>query len=772
MKTAEGGASMSAAANPTPGGDPRRERAEQLISGFADAALAAQEARTPDAIFGIARDRLYALGLSVVFGQVEGETLVHFNAAGRLREVAAELAAKEGRAGRAVRVSGKPFQRAIKRSVHGVLIEDLRSLVAESLGRPEPEIDLAPELVAVGAVIPVAGVAEFAVLAAGVDFDRSIAPAFGLFARQIGTAIETARRIDELARSNRELALLLELGQAVAGSLDQREILAVGARVAARVLRCNAAYIFVPDGRAGSLACAAREDALSPVPADERLPLDRPSMASLAFRTGRAQSSASSTSDPRVDRDLALRFGCRSTLAVPLTSHDQTRGVLVLIERSEERRFDEQDTRLALHAAQLLAASMESAALYAEQQRRAEEMELLNEAARSLAGSLEIEPLLSGAAETLRKILDASICVIYLLDASRQWLEIRTAPAGFPQVLGYRQKMSDDSTASITVRGRRAVHVRGAESSPLVSREMVELFRVQTVLGIPLIARGEIVGAVVVSDRNPEREFTPAEVERATAIAGLIEDLRRSYSDLERTQVELVDRERLAALGELSASIAHEVRNPLGVIFNALGSLRRLLRDEGNVGLLLGIIGEEADRLNRMVGDLLNYSRPYQPALQPVPLLPLVEDALASARPTHVPEPDESTPETQVQIEVRIPRDLTLRADPRLLRQALVNLFTNSFQAMPKGGTLDVNAESVPGPRGLEARLRIRDSGPGIPENVRPRIFHPFFTTKATGTGLGLAVVKRIVESHGGSIALREGEETGTEFELKLLIEE
>ena len=111
----------------------------------------------------------------------------------------------------------------------------------------------------------------------------------------------------------------------------------------------------------------------------------------------------------------------------------------------------------------------------------------------------------------------------------------------------------------------------------------------------------------------------------------LFEDLTRSYADLGRAQKQLVHRERLAALGELSAVVAHEVRNPLGVIFNSLGSLHHLLRPEGDARLLLEVIQEEADRLNRIVGDLLDFARPAEPAIRAEPLDRLLEDALVAA---------------------------------------------------------------------------------------------------------------------------------------------
>ncbi len=601
---------------------------------------------------------------------------------------------------------------------------------------------------------------------------------------QFAITLQNDRLYQQTQTRVRELSLLLELGQAVASSLDRRAIFKAGVQVAVRVLRCSAAYIFVPDEGESSLACAASEDPLVTLPAGLRLPLDRPSLSALAYRTGKPHASADSLRDARIDGELNALFGCRSTLAVPLRAHERMLGVLVLIERSPARAFDDQDQRLAVHAAQLLAASVENAALYAEQRRRAEEMTLLNDAARSLAGSVELEPLLSGAAETLRKVLDASHCLVFLLDAKDGALVIRTPPPEFPELAGKRLALDHPSAAAAAVNEQRPIHIADAPGSAQINRELSLLLSSQSVLAVPLTARNQIVGAVVLNDVRPGRLFTPAEVERANAVAGqiamaiitarLIEDLRHSYSELTRTQSELVDRERLAVLGELSASIAHEVRNPLGVIFNALGSLRRMLRQEGNVGLLLGIIGEEADRLNRMVGDLLDYSRPYKATLQPVELRPLVSDALASAHTQSQHGKTPSNSDEGMRIEVRIAEGLSVRADQRLLRQALINLFLNAFQAMPKGGTLDVIAAQERSEQGPGARLLIRDSGPGIPEGIRGRVFHPFFTTKATGTGLGLAVVKRILEGHGGRIALREspGEESGAEFELWLPLED
>ena len=392
-----------------------------------------------------------------------------------------------------------------------------------------------------------------------------------------------------------------------------------------------------------------------------------------------------------------------------------------------------------------------------------QEMALLNDVARRVAGSFEVKPLLELGGETLRRLLDGERYCMLLPDQREPALRLNArAPEGFVLTL------PEESVAMTAFRERRVV--QALDLKPQGSGLTAQGTR----LAVPLLARDEVLGVALILDRQA-RSFTRTEMDRALAVAGqlalallsarLYDNLRSSYAELARTQKELIDRERLAALGELSASIAHEVRNPLGVIFNSVGSLRRILNPQGDAALLLDIIGEEADRLNRMVGDLLDYSRPVQPALQPVPLQPLFDEAIAAARGQAGPGAD------NVKVAVHVAADATtVRADARLLRQTLVNLFLNAYQAMPREGRLEVHAS-----RGtLEGRpcaeIAVRDTGPGIAADMVSRIFQPFFTTKATGTGLGLAVVRRIVEGHGGTIEL--GRQTrGAEFRIRLPLE-
>jgi len=241
--------------------------------------------------------------------------------------------------------------------------------------------------------------------------------------------------------------------------------------------------------------------------------------------------------------------------------------------------------------------------------------------------------------------------------------------------------------------------------------------------------------------------------------------LERSSAELRMAQVELLRRERLAALGEIAAVVAHEVRNPLAVIFNAVSSLRKQTPRSPDATTLLDIVQEESERLKRVVGDLLDFARPHALSLEAVAPSRLVASAAAAAA------GDSAGGQVTVEADDSLP---TVSCDEHLVRQALVNLVTNALQAPGREAPVLVRAF----PKGTPASVMcfsVYDDGAGISKEVADRLFTPFFTTRATGTGLGLAIVKRVVEAHGGEISWHAGDDEGGErgvtftFELPLV---
>jgi PAS domain S-box-containing protein len=242
--------------------------------------------------------------------------------------------------------------------------------------------------------------------------------------------------------------------------------------------------------------------------------------------------------------------------------------------------------------------------------------------------------------------------------------------------------------------------------------------------------------------------------------ASLIVDLERRNHELSETRAELVRRERLAALGEMAASIAHEVRNPVGVISNAVTTLRR--EDaQFDRGELLEIVDEECLRLARMVQDLLDFANPRRVSFTLEALAEIAEEAIAAAS-VH-PDPALRSVRFELDGTPDVPR---VSVDRNLLRQALVNLLINAAQASPDDGVVRVYVGLTDAGGGRRPSVSVVDHGCGIAAPIADRIFEPFFTTRAQGTGLGLAVVRRIVEELRGEIFVETSRGRGATFTL------
>lgn len=241
----------------------------------------------------------------------------------------------------------------------------------------------------------------------------------------------------------------------------------------------------------------------------------------------------------------------------------------------------------------------------------------------------------------------------------------------------------------------------------------------------------------------------------------LAEELAVTNRRLEQAQEEARRSERLAALGQLSAGLAHELRNPLAVIKGSAETLtRRLQSSDPLTTEVAGYISSEVNRLDVIVTRFLNFARPLKLERRPEQIPPLVDRALKSAR--------DRWPDAKVEVEKNYAQNLPLVfVDPELSEQVFANLVLNAYEALgPDGGHIRVNAipTNSGGRKGVE--VAIEDSGPGIPEELRSQIFNPFFTTKKDGVGLGLSIVSKIMDDHRGWIRVSDPSSKGACFRL------
>jgi len=218
--------------------------------------------------------------------------------------------------------------------------------------------------------------------------------------------------------------------------------------------------------------------------------------------------------------------------------------------------------------------------------------------------------------------------------------------------------------------------------------------------------------------------------------------------------------QRLASLGEMVAGISHEIRNPLGIISSTAELLKQKLAPTAPEVELADVVVQEANRLNSIVTDFLSFARPQAPDFMPCKVDDVIEKNLSFLAP--------EVSRNGYRIHKRLATDIPeIQADPRLLYQAFLNILINSMQAMPEGGDIYIELSS----RKHTLTILFSDEGPGIPDETLNRIWEPFFTSKDKGSGLGLPIVKKIVEGHGGIIEVDNSPRKGIQVAVTLPVE-
>lgn len=321
-----------------------------------------------------------------------------------------------------------------------------------------------------------------------------------------------------------------------------------------------------------------------------------------------------------------------------------------------------------------------------------------------------------------------------------------------------------DSDGKILSINPVAEQILGVDKNEVQSRDMREVF--DTV--VPEFAN-ELVRALRSDESRHRHEFNANRRGRHPLPLGISisqlkddDDQRRGiiavFQDLTevRNMQERIRRaDRLAAIGELSAGIAHEIRNPLASISGSIEMLSNELKLSGEHRRLMELIAKESDRLDRIINDFLEFARVRPPSRTEVSISDCLEDVAVLLQ-------NNAAVSCRVNAETTEEcKDLMVRVDEEQMKQVFLNLGLNACEAMPQGGELRIQANLVDG--GL-LRIIFADHGQGIPEEARGRLFEPFYTTKDGGTGLGLAIANKIVEAHGGRIEAGNHEGGGAEF--------
>jgi signal transduction histidine kinase len=268
--------------------------------------------------------------------------------------------------------------------------------------------------------------------------------------------------------------------------------------------------------------------------------------------------------------------------------------------------------------------------------------------------------------------------------------------------------------------------------------------------------------ALEAAPANPAT-LAPDEVKAlSTRVHSLIEDVDQAHSELTRSQEHLLQSGKWAMVGKLAAGVAHSIRNPLTSVNMRLFSLKRSLAMSASQEEDFQVISEEIRHIDTIVRNFLEFSRPPKLTMQRLSPSDVVDMALVLLR--------YRLESYGVEVKlVRAERLPEIWADPDQLKEVLVNLILNACEVMAEGGAItireDTEADMALGPMVI---IRVSDTGPGIPESIRDKVFQPFFSTKEEGTGLGLSIATRIIEDHGGRLELKAGQDKGATFIITL----
>lgn len=396
--------------------------------------------------------------------------------------------------------------------------------------------------------------------------------------------------------------------------------------------------------------------------------------------------------------------------------------------------------------------------------RRNQELAALDELNRLVSSSLELDRVLLSALEGLGRLVETEVLAFILNEEEVGDWVIRAARCPAGTWLEGRVVTVDGGPPGEALRSGRPVLLQAIEES--FWSEAVGLAPLD-LLCVPMVTHQEAVGLLVVAGRagrlsaehTPFLEQVAATVAVAVDNARLYGELAAFADELERSQSQLIQAEKMAAVGRMAASIAHEINNPLQAIQNSLHLSLHPALDEERRRRYLQMAQQEVERLIQIVRRMLDFYRPASGTMQPLDINRPVEDALALA--------SKRLQQAHIQVISRFSPDLPpVQGMANQLTQVFLNIIINAVEAMPEGGTLWIGTAYHTEREQVVAAFR--DSGPGIPAEVRVHLFEPFHTTKPTGTGLGLAISYGIVERHEGTIRVESQPGSGATFIVSL----
>ena len=572
--------------------------------------------------------------------------------------------------------------------------------------------------------------------------------------------------LTELKAQFDRLSLLHQVGTVIHSTLDPEEALQLILKEAVRVMRASS----------GSTVLINPTDGLLEIHASQGLP---PNAAKLKLRvgegitgwvarTGKPARVGDVTHDPRY---VMLRPDVRSELAVPLEVNGQLRGVLN-VDSDRLEAFSAEDQELLEALAAQAARVIHNTWLYEQLRLKARLFESLASVSQTINSTFNVDDALKVITREACVLMQARLCSLMLLDDSRQWLDLRASHGAGEAYLRKPRLSVEESLLGSVVRRRKPVQIANVQSSARYQHvEVAQRENLAALLSVPLLFNGQAIGTLSVYTGQPY-SFSNEEIRILSALAELSAiaiEKARLYERLVDVEEQMRQNEKLAALGLLAAEVAHEIRNPLTVMKMLYHSLDLKFPEGDPRAKDASIIDQKISQLNKIVEQILDFARTTEPQFSKVNLNELIEELGLLVR--------HKLKHQNVQWIHKLQPNLpAVMGESGQLEQAFLNLILNAAEAMPEGGTLAITSREVRLPRSsatpTHVAVEFTDTGPGLSEEVRQRAFTSVLTSrKARGTGLGLDIVGRVVETHRGRIKIKSGKSRGTTIRVLLPIE-
>ena len=559
----------------------------------------------------------------------------------------------------------------------------------------------------------------------------------------------------------KEINALLEISKAISSGFYLGDVLRLIVTVTANLMDSKVCSLWILDEKDQRLKLKATQSISEEYLQERSLAMGEGVVGYVAFHN-KPMAILDVLKDPLYkEKDLARREGLVSMLSVPMCIKSRVVGVINCYT-SYSRSFSKNEEEMLTTVANQAAICIENSGL----------ME-----------TLDIDEILKLVLEGVTKHIGFDRARLYLVNEKKNALECRMAVGvDEDKIRGVVLPLDkEDSVVARSIFDKKPFVIPDAQKDPRVNPLTKEKFNLHSLVVIPLLAKDRALGAIAADHVEAGKNITKQTLESVMTFAqqaGLAihnafmyqeikafsqqveEKMQQTTADLRKTEAQLIRSEKLAALGQLAAGIAHEIRNPLTSINILIHSLREKPSDEEVHREDLRVIEEEIHRINEIVDQFLRFAKPAPPLLQEADLVSLFEETLQLLKP--------QIEKQRITVQKEFNALPSTVLDREQMKQVVLNLLLNALQAMSGGGLLRLSGQVLEDNRWIQ--LSVQDTGVGIPPEDMNKLFDPFFSTKEGGVGLGLSIAHRIIDQHRGKIQIESTPGQGTLFTLWLPI--